>query len=230
MKKCSENIPLIITILSPILLFIWRRGPFLFCTFHSSLGWSPSTGGSEVPFGSSISGSSERLVVSIGNCLEISLYKITSLFRTHWARPKKERASYPGTCSSVPFCNSSSCMIFSGDFFLVELSWFKGESFLPQGRSIWLKIIPFGWLYLNLKGKVIERRNIPLMSSITISFLLVLVFRGKNERNFISRHKVKGKGRRKERDRGRERVHAIETEALSHSNHDMIIFEALVFS
>jgi len=48
--------------------------------------------------------------------------------------------------------------------------------------------------------------------------------------NFISRHKVKGIGRRKEGNRGGEGVHAIETEALSRSNHDMIIFEALVFS
>lgn len=42
------------------------------------------------------------------------------------------------------------------------------------------------------------------MFPITISLLLVLVHREKkNERNFISRHKVKGIGRRKEGNRRR---------------------------
>lgn len=50
----------------------------------------------------------------------------------------------------------------------------------------------------------------------------------KKEKNCICKHKVKGKGMGEERQW--ESVLAIETEALSHSNQGMIIFEALVSS
>lgn len=43
-------------------------------------------------------------------------------------------------------------MIFDEDF-----PYRKGKALLPQDINLWWKVIPFGWLYLILKEKVIEK-------------------------------------------------------------------------